>query len=265
MAEFTLGKYVKKPSDLSKPSLIMLMGPYGGGKTYLAASTSDVPELRRTLILDLEGSTTGTVSDFDDKYLDIIDIQRLSKANGAHPVEVFEAVIDQVLDHQDEYGTVVIDTFDVLNNMYVEYFDTHSPVGASGGKDGYYKWTETRSRLTSYNGLISQLKSAKFLTVLVMHEERDDNTGAFDFSWVGKGAKSDLGQFPDLIMRVNRKFNEKKKSWSTEIVTVPTDRGQSKSRFNRIPEVIDADVTMTDIWDMLNGKTETPTHNKEAK
>lgn len=259
---FALGKYMSKPSELSKPSLMMVMGPYGGGKTYFSASASLVPELRKVLIIDLEGSTTGTVSDFDDDYLHIIDIQKQAQEANVHPVVFFEAVMDQVFEHPDEYGTVVIDTLDVLNNMYVEYFDTHSPVGASGGKDGYYKWTETRARLTSYNGLISQLKSAKFLTVLVMHEERDDNTGAFDFSWTGAKAKSDLGQFPDLIMRVNRKFNEKKKSWSTEIVTVPTDRGQSKSRFNRIPEVIDADVTMTDIWDMLNTKK---VNNKEEK
>lgn len=259
---FTLGKYMTKPSEVSKPSLMMVMGPYGGGKTYLAASASLVPELRKTLVIDLEGSTTGTVSDFDDKHLHIIDVQRVAQAQGAHPVEIFEAIMEQIFEFPDEYATVVVDTFDVLNNMYLEYFETAAPAGASGGRDGFFKWTETRRRLTSHNGLIAQMKAASFLTILVMHEEKDEDSGSFEFSWTGKGARSDLGQFPDLIMRVNRKYNEKKKAWSTEIVTVPTDRGQSKSRFNKIPEVIDADATLKDIWDMLNDKKTTAKEEK---
>lgn len=263
MTSFTLGKYTSKPSDLAKPALMMLMGPYGGGKTYLAASSCLVPELRKTLIIDLEGSTTGTVSDFPDQYLDIIDISRQAAQANVHPVVFFEAVMDQLWAHPDEYGTVVIDTLDVLNDMYLEYYEQNAPSGASGGRDGFFKWTETKRRLVSHNGLIAQMKAAPFMTVLVMHEERDEDNGRFEFSWTGKGAKAALGQFPDLIMRVNRKFNEKKKTWTTEIVTVPTDRGQSKSRFNKIPEIIDADVTLADVWDML--KSTTDSKNKEAK
>lgn len=259
---FTLGKYMSKPSGLTKPSLMMVMGPYGGGKTYFSASASLVPELRKVLIVDLEGSTTGTVSDFDDEHLHIIDIQKQARGANVHPVVFFEAVMDQVFDHPDEYNTVVIDTLDVLNNMYLEYYENNSPMGSSGGRDGFYKWTETRKNLTSHNGLIAQMRAAPFMAVLVMHEEVSENTGAFEFAWTGKGAKSELGQFPDIIMRVNRKYNQKKNSWSTEILTVPTERGQSKSRFNKIPEVIDADVTMADIWKMLSTKK---VNNKEEK
>lgn len=259
---FKLGKYVSKPSEASKPGMMMILGPYGGGKTYLAASASLVPELRKVLIIDLEGSTTGTVSDFNDAHLDIIDVQKQAQKFDVHPVEFFERVMDQVWEHPDYYNTIIIDTFDVLNNMYLEYFDGEAPHSASGGKDAFYKWTATRSVLTSHNGMLAQLKSAPFTAILVMHEERDDNTGAFDFSWTGKGARSELGQFPDLVMRVNRKYNPKKKVWSTEILTVPTDRGQSKSRFNKIPEVIDADVTMADIWAMLDTKN---TKNKKEE
>ena len=262
MSEFKLGAYMSKPSEISKPSLVMMVGPYGGGKTYMAASASEIPELRKTLVIDLEGSTTGTVSDFDDDHLEIIDVQKQSKALDIHPVEFFEAVMDQVWEHQDRFGSVVIDTFDVLNNMYLEYFENNSPTGASGGRDGFFKWTETRRVLTSHNGLIAQLKAAPFLAILVMHEERDEDSGRYDFSWTGKGARSDLGQFPDLVMRISRKYHEKKKEWTTEIVTVPTDRGQSKSRFNRIPEVINDDVTLKDVWAMLDSKTTTTKKDK---
>lgn len=255
--DFKLSNYLSKPSKASKPDLMMLMGPYGGGKTYLAASASLVPDLRKVLIIDLEGSTTGTVADFDDEHLDIVDVQKQAYASGLHPVEFFENVMNVVWANPGHYNAVVIDTFDVLNNMYLEYFDEHADISASGNKDSFYKWVQTRAVLTSHNGLLAQLKAAPFLTILVMHEERDENSGAFDFAWTGKGAKGELGQFPDLVMRVNRKYNQKRKVWSTEILTVPTDRGQSKSRFNKIPEVIDADVTMKDIWDMLNGTTTT--------
>ena len=257
---FPLDKYVKKPSEASAPDQIMIMGPYGGGKTYLAASSSLVPELQKVLILDLEGSTTGTVSDFSDQNLDIINIKKQARDNGIHPVEFFEAVLEVLWDNEDHYGTVVIDTLDVLNEMYIDYHDKNADQ-ENGTKNHFYKWTKTREVLTSSNGLIARLKDANFLSILVMHEEVDDTSGAFDFSWTGKGARSDLGQFPDLVMRVNRKYNQKKKIWNTEVITAPTERGQAKSRYTeKIPPVIESDVTMAELWDMI---TDTETTERD--
>lgn len=271
MTSFTLDKYSTKPSELTKPEQIILMGPYGGGKTYLAASASLVPELRKVLIIDTEGSTVGTTADFDDDHLQIINIReqadKLSRAKGVqvHPVQFFELVMDQVFEHQDRYGTVVIDAMDRLNDMYVDYHDSIAPVESSGNVNSFFKWNETRDVLTSHRGLIQKMKDASFLSILVMHEQEDEKSGRIDFAWTGKSARSDLGGIPDLVMRVSRFYDERKKEWVTQLVSAPTKKGQAKSRFNKIPEVIESAVTMADLWAMLENNTATTTNEKDNK
>ena len=271
MSEFTLGKYMSKPSELQKPDQILLMGPYGGGKTYLAASASLVPELRKVLIIDTEGSTVGTTANFDDEHLHILNIReqakKLSKDKGVeiHPVQFFELVMDQVFEHEEQYGTVVIDALDRLNDMYLDYTESQAELEASGAINAFYKWTETRDLLTSHRGLIQKMKDASFLSILVMHEQEDENTGRIDFAWTGKGARSDLGGIPDLVMRVTRVYDERSKDWTTKLVSAPTKKGQAKSRFNKIPEVIEDAVTMADLWNYLESDNKKNKKNTEKE
>lgn len=250
---FSFSDFVSKPSTKSKPDQMVVMGPFGSGKTYFAASASEVDELAPILIVDVEGSTTGTVNDFDDDRVDIIDIKKITQDNNANleegeqPVdefEVFMEVMKSVLSEDHGYNTVVIDTLDVANQMALDYF--------TNPNDGFAKWVGARDYFARSGGLIDRLKSAPFLSILAMHIKEDDTRGTYDFAWDGSGARAALGQFPDLILYINRVYHERKKEFVTKIVTAPTQNGQGKNRFlGKIPAVIEGDLRMRDIWAML--------------
>ena len=52
------------PSEMGHPQMIALYGQPGCGKTYLAASISEVEGYYPVLIIDTEGSTVGTLAGF---------------------------------------------------------------------------------------------------------------------------------------------------------------------------------------------------------
>lgn len=259
-----LKRLAVKPSTLDLPGLIMLMGPFGSGKTYFAASASDVESLAPVAYIDVEGSTNGTVSNFDDNNIDIFNLQAIQKRWNAREVEkakadpkyemnrlslfgIFDLIVTDIIDHNDEHGykTIVIDTLDGLNTSATDDFDNPG--------NNYERWAKLHSYFTDNGGIIDRLKQLDALVILVMHEAWDQDKASYEFSWSGAKSRTALPQFPDLVMRINRTYNEMKKAWVTKIVTAPTDRGQAKSRFlDRIPPVIEGDLTMSALWDMLN-------------
>lgn len=248
---FSLEKYAVKPSGVSLPEQIMVMGHYGSGKSYFAGSASQIKELTPVAYIDVEHSAAGTLSDFNDEDIDIFDVKRIADENGADPFEVFTAIAEELLSTEHKYKTVIIDTMDVVNEMAVDYYTAMYP------NDGFAKWTNARDDLTASGGIIDRMKGAPFLSILVMHIQTDDEGRNYEFAWAGRQARSSLGQYPDLVMHISRTYNKRKKEWTTEVTTAPTGDGQAKNRFqNKIPPVIEGDVTMITIWDMLNSKKE---------
>ena len=71
-----LSKYTVKPSDVRYPGLVMLYGRPGSGKTWLAASVSELDSVNKVLYIDTEGSTEGTLVGFDDAKIDILNIPK---------------------------------------------------------------------------------------------------------------------------------------------------------------------------------------------
>lgn len=246
---FSLEHLAVKPSQISLPSQIMAIGKYGCGKSYLAGSASLVSELTPVAILDVEHSAVGTLSDFDDDKIDVFDVKKIAQANDAHEFEVFMSLAESLLTEDHPYKTVVIDTLDVVNEMALDYYGIQYP------SDGFAKWTATKDALTASGGLIDRMKAADFLSILVMHVQTDDDGKNYEFAWQGRSARSTLGQYPDIVMHVDRTYNKRKGEWSTEITTVPTGDGQAKNRFlSKIPPVMEGDITMKDIWTMLSTK-----------
>lgn len=256
--EFSLNYLAVKPSGLSKPAQIMVMGPFGSGKTFFAGSASEVADLSPVAYIDVEHSAVGSISAFADADIDVFDIKNIASASGIDPFETFMGVVEALLEEDHNYKTVVIDTLDVVNDMALAYYNAKNPT------DGFYKWNATREALVENGGLIDQLKGANFLSILVMHIQEDEDNRKYDFAWQGKGARSSLGQYPDLVIHINRQYNKRKKEWNTEVTTVPTGDGQAKNRFQSlIPPVIEGDVRMSDIWGMLETNNKNTNNNNK--
>ena len=110
-----LGKYVKKPSELARPELALIYGSSGSGKSWLAASTSQIPGINKVLILDVEGSCSGVLAGFDDDKIDIVDCRRETPAES---FQFLNTILERLFDAKTEhsYDVVVIDTFDVAQS-----------------------------------------------------------------------------------------------------------------------------------------------------
>jgi hypothetical protein len=189
---------VTKPSASTKPEFIVLYGRPGGGKTYLAATASELPGVRKTLILDTEGSTVGTLSDFDDDKVDIIRVSSFV---------MLEAILDKLLDPNavHEYDVVILDTLDVAQQWAVQHFKDAAPYTKSGEKDGFWAWGEVSKWTVDRLG--KALRAAPFLAVVVLHEKEEKNGdgGIVKNLNLQGSAKDTWPGIPDVVAYLERK------------------------------------------------------------
>ena len=104
-----LGVEFTKPQALVSQASIVLYGMPGCGKTTLAASAVDVPELRDVLILDFENSSAAVAEKYGEHpNLDVVQLRDWKKAT---------QVLDLVLTTPHQYKTVVIDPVNGLMQL----------------------------------------------------------------------------------------------------------------------------------------------------
>lgn len=244
--EFALeAKHLVDPAKASLPGLMMLYGPYGQGKTWLAASASEVDGLFPMLIIDNEGSTTGTITGFDQSRIDVVQPKKSWPGN---EWKATKTLLNNLLTKEHKYKTVVIDT---MNSM-LEW----AKVAGDVPGDGFAKWNFVHQELTAEGGLIDRLKNADFLAILVVHEKKeasdDDGPSSADFRWQGQGVGF-LGQYPDIIGYVTRDTDRAGNSKST-LQTAPTKRSNAKNRFN-LPAKIE-NPSMKVLYDLISKTNE---------
>lgn len=229
----TLAKYTKKPGQMSTPEQIMIYGPYGSGKTRLAASASEVEGLYPVLVIDNEGSTTGVVDQFDQERVKVI---RIKESFPGREYDGFKSIVEGLLTKEHSYKTVVIDTLGSV-------LEWAKRKGEKPG-DGFAKWNFVHEELTADNGLIQRLRDAPFLSVLVLHEKKEqpdeDGPSYAEFRWQGQGTGM-LGQYPDNIWYITRDTNSAGVSKST-MLTRANKRSNAKNRFDLPHKIEDPDL-----------------------
>lgn len=153
-----MGPVVKRPNEKS----YMLYSRPGVGKSTLAASAVEVPELGPVLFIDFEAGTTSLEGKYDES--DPITIIRPESWDQANTV--FAALLDE--DHG--YKTVVIDTIGKMMEYMDEIFAKQYT------KNPYERW----SRLAEESlGLIERLHKSHLNVIVLAHsdQEKDDLRG----------------------------------------------------------------------------------------
>lgn len=224
---------LKKPSQVASPELVVLYGPPGGGKTYLAASASEVEGLAPVLIIDTEGSASGTVSNFSDDHIDILEVDTFDK---------LDSLLDALITKTHKYNTVIIDTFDVAQKWAVETFQEENPGNGFKAWGDVADWTVQTAR---------DLKRADFLGIMVFHEKEDIlETGKRLSKLALQGSAKDiLPGVPDVLGLVTRKADKEGRE-KTTLTFAPDPSRATKNRFNLPARVEDA--TMQTLFDLID-------------
>lgn len=218
-----LDKYISKPSDATKPEFIVLYSRPGGGKTYLAATASELPGVRKVLVLDTEGSTVGTLADFSDDKIDIVRVDSFAMLN---------AILDKLFDKNavHEYDVVILDTLDVAQGWAVEHFKSIAPTTKSGEKDGFWVWAEVSDWTVKQLGY--NLRKAPFLAIAVVHErEEKASDGSLIKALKLQGSAKDVWPgIPDVVAYLERKVLDGKPQTVAYFET--DDNKVTKNRFH---------------------------------
>lgn len=235
---------IKKPSQVTVPEIIGLYGSPGSGKTWLAASASEVKELAPILIIDTEGSTTGTVADFDDESIDIYDLSEIE--DDSEKLRAFVKLMKELTTKTHPYNTVVIDTFDVAQAWATKFYQ------AKHEDNGFKAWGEVKEWTVR---TIRNLKAAKFLTIVNFHEKEDKtDTGMLVSKLVLDGSARDVvpGIF-DIIGYTTRKADKEGKT-TTTVQFSPNPRKATKNRFeDKIPARME-EPTIGKLYELITKK-----------
>lgn len=234
-----------EPEALSTPDQILLYGPFKSGKTDLAAQAALVEALSPALVIDEEGSTTGTVNrlrlpDGRPVMGNTLDVVRVN----TH-LET-ETLLKALTTKTHKYKTVIWDTVDVSHDRAVRYFEEHP----WDSRNSYEKWDRVQRWLTGSDGWLHKLKAAPFLSILVMHEREEKAASGALVTKIrmSGGGKDIIGGIPDIIGYTERKVS----SGNRAVTTLSLESDDKKITGNRfhLPPVI-VDVTMEKLYQAI--------------
>jgi len=233
--ELSFAKHVHKAEALNAPKTILIYGDAGRGKTWLAASAAQIPELTPVLLIDVEGGASAIARDFKD--VDVIAVDTHEK---------LDKVMDDLMNVKHKYKTVIIDTLGVAMDRAEKVFGERPE--NKGNKFG--KWGDLKIWA---NNLVRGLHAAPFTSIILTHAEdqKDENSGAVKtVPNIPGGSKKDLPGIPDIIGYITA---QKKEDGTAQRVLLveSSDRFVTKNRFN-LPATI-TEPSMKKIYALIKG------------
>jgi hypothetical protein len=246
------GLPIRKAAQANPRLNILFYGPYGAGKTLLAGSSDEVPEMRKVLFLDIEGGTFTLQHKFGNT--DVLRITNWNQMQGIY--DELKAGL------HTEYQTIVVDSLteaqvfnldEVMRQLVALKPDRNEDI------PDIREWQINQKQTKKFVRLFRDLPATVIMTAL-MKEEKDKQS-----SKVVRGP--DLpgklaGQIPALFDEVFYLYVKKMELPGDEeprshrlLLTGATEDTRAKDRSGRLPQVI-ADPTMKIIWNLMLGKEE---------
>lgn len=191
--ELAFSKFIKKAEALNVPKSMLIYGDPKNGKTWLAASASEVAEFGPVLLIDVEGGATAIARDWRD--VDVIQVD-------TH--EQLESVLDGLLSQQHKYKTVIVDTLGVAMDRAEKVFGEKP----ENKNNRFGKWGDLKEWA---NQMVRKMHHADFLSIFIAHaqDEKDDSTGAVKtVPMLAGSTRNTLPAIPDIIAYLTSEKNE---------------------------------------------------------
>jgi hypothetical protein len=285
-----LGMQVTKAKAGLEQASILFYGPIGCGKTTIAATAVEVPELAPVLVLDFENSSASVAERYGEHPdLDVVQLGDWKKA---------EKLVDHLCKggtvNGRRYKTVVVDPMNAFGRSLQQHMITlveYKRVLLH--KEAHGKLTAAESRQlqqmssikmqdnvnnslgeattsrpdygmigTKFSGIIDRLHRAPFLTIFVTHANREENEQGRSLSlrpdMPGNVAKAILGERPHLVGFVQKAVRKDEDGNEEVFVVTRFEVGRheglpfiAKKRLP-VPQTM-VNTTIPAIWEHING------------
>lgn len=228
----------------AEPKINMLIyGESGVGKTRLAGSADAVEEMRRTLLIDVEGGTLTLRNTFPE-------VETVRVKSWADMQKVYDALYTG----QYDFKTIIVDSLTEIQKMsmdgimrkLVEEYEERS-----ADVPGLREWNINLEQTRKFVRAFRDLPVNTIFTALVK-TDKNQRTGAMKRKPSLSGKMADeVSGFLDIVVYLYAKEidGENKRL----LLCAQTEDTVAKDRSNYLPITME-DPTMAKIWELLNNK-----------
>lgn len=253
---FGLDSMIEEVGTFERPSTIAILGRYKSGKSVLAASAYEISGLRAAgkdvLFIEAEKGTS-SIGEFYPK------VKKFPLPGQQGPFAMFQAfeyAMNELLTKPHNYGVVVIDTFDKVQEAAVEWFLAQNAGDTRSGYREVKTWT---------NKVAWNFHYARFLVIFLVHEtdNKDERSGLWknDFALAGS-AKDTIGQVFDIIGQLTAKTDPATgKTIRTLQVGIKEGTVTGNRYESKLPSSID-NPTLPQIFEMLEAPSNAEPKNE---
>ena len=229
-----LSKYSSKPAKAAKPELLAVYGQPGSGKSFFAGTVAGLPNFKKGLILDTEGSTVGVVT---DQRFDVIRVDKQPD-----PFKFLSTILSKGKQglfnpaNKHSYDVIILDTLDIAQDLAQSYFLEGEGIQytKNGEVDGFAGWR----RIAQWTmDIASGMKSMDAFGVIVIHdrEEKAESGAITKRLRLSGSAKDTFAGVPDTVVYIERLRDGDE--YVTKAFFGTNDNKVTKDRFNFPPEV----------------------------
>jgi hypothetical protein len=191
--QLAFAKFIKKAEALNVPKSILIYGDPKNGKTWLAASASELEQFSPVLLVDVEGGASAIARDW--KNVDVIQVDNHAQ---------LDSVMDGLLTTAHPYKTVIVDTLGVAMDRAEKFFEDKP----ENRNNRFGKWGDLKEWA---NQMVRKMHHADFLSIFIAHaqDEKDEQTGAVKtVPMLAGSTRTTLPAIPDIIGYMTSERNE---------------------------------------------------------